>query len=123
MGHAPPLIGIVDDEAHFRRALSRLLRAHHYRVIDFARASDFLAETKTRRFDCVLLDLALPGTSGLDVLAALRADPSAPPMIVVSGLEDEDVFERARELNAFECHPKPVSDQVLVGAIERALRR
>ena len=119
----PPLIGILDDEEHFRRALTRLLQAHRYRSMDFANGPEFLAESARRRFDCLLLDLAMPGMSGFDVLQEMQKDPASPPAIVITGIDDAEVFERARALRAFECHVKPIQDQVLVGAIERALKR
>jgi CheY-like chemotaxis protein len=118
-----PLIGILDDEEHFRRALSRLLQAHHYRTMAFASGPEFLAEMSRERFDLLLLDLAMPGMTGFDVLEAMRAVPRAPPAIVITGVEDPEVFKHALELNAFECHAKPIRDEVLVGAIERALNR
>ena len=122
MGVAP-LIGILDDEEHFRRALTRLLQAHRYRIMDFANGPEFLAESGRRRFDCLLLDLAMPGMSGFDVLEAMRDDPAAPPAIVITGIDDGEVCQRARDLHAFDCLTKPVSDAILVGAIQRALRR
>ena len=122
MGQAP-LIGILDDEEHFRRALSRLLQAHQYRCIGFASGAEFLAEVPRQEFDCLLLDLAMPGMTGFDVLEAMRKLPGAPPAIVITGIEDPGVFKHALHLNAFECHGKPIRDDVLVDAIERALRR
>lgn len=121
--HNAPLIGILDDEEHFRRALSRLLHAHHYRSMDFANGPEFLAEASRRRFDCLLLDLAMPGMSGFAVLEEMNKDPASPPTIVITGLDDSEVLQRARELKAFECHTKPIPDEILVGAIERALQR
>jgi FixJ family two-component response regulator len=118
-----PLIGILDDEEHIRRALSRLLHAHQYRSMTFATGAEFLAEASRQRFDCVLLDLAMPDMTGFDVLEALGTDPAAPPAIVITGVEDPNVFKRARDLKAFECHGKPIRGEVLVQAIERALRR
>ena len=118
---AAPLIGIVDDEQDFRRALARLLSAHDYRIIGFGSGAEFLTEADRLHFDCLLLDLVMPGMTGLDVLAALHEDPAAPPAIVISGQDDPDLFERARALNAFECHSKPIEQAVLIGAITRAL--
>jgi len=118
-----PLIGILDDEEHFRRALSRLLQAHEYRSMAFATGPEFLAEASRQQFDCLLLDLAMPGMTGFDVLEVLGADPGAPPAIVITGVEDPSVFKRAMELKAFECHGKPIRGEVLVEAIGRALRR
>ena len=82
---------------------------------------DYL-EAENHRFDCVLLDLLMPGMSGLDVLAALYGDPDAPPAIVISGQDDPDLFDRAKALNAFECHSKPIGQDTLLGAIGRALQ-
>ena len=117
-----PLIGIVDDEEPFRRALARLLEAHDFRTAGFASGPEFLAEAGRRRFDCLLLDLVMPGLSGLDVLAALDGHPHAPPAIVISGLDDPELFQRARSMKAFECHSKPIGEAQLLGAIERALQ-
>jgi CheY-like chemotaxis protein len=122
VGNAP-LIGILDDEEQFRRALSRLLQAHQYRTMAFASGPEFLAEVPRQRFDLLLLDLAMPGMTGFDVLAAMKTVPGAPPAIVITGIEDPEVFKHALQLNAFECHAKPIRDEVLVGAIERALNR
>ena len=117
-----PLIGIVDDEEDFRRAVTRLLEAHDFRIAGFSCGNKFLADAATRRFDCLLLDLLMPGVSGLDVLAALDGHPHAPPAIVISGQDDPELFERARSLKAFECLSKPVGQAQLLGAIERALQ-
>jgi FixJ family two-component response regulator len=119
---APPVIGIVDDEADFRRAVTRLLRAHEFETEGFCSGAEFLSTGSNRRFDCLLVDLLMPGMSGLDVLAALYGDPDAPPAIVISGQDDPDLFERARALNAFECHSKPIRQDALLGAITRALQ-
>jgi FixJ family two-component response regulator len=118
----PPLIGIVDDEEDFRRAVARLLRAHEFEIEGFGSGAEFLSQAEKHAFDCVLLDLLMPGMSGLDVLAALYGNPDAPPAIVISGQDDPDLFERAKALNAFECHSKPIGQDTLLGAIGRALQ-
>ena len=119
----PPLIGIVDDEEGMRRALGRLLDAHAFRIQSFATGAEFLAEVRRRHFDCLLLDLLMPGMSGLDVLDQLRREPMAPPVIVICGADDPELFERALALDAFECHGKPIAQEALIGAIGRALQR
>ena len=60
--------------------------------------------------------------TGFDVLEAMKEIPGAPPTIVITGIEDPGVFKHALHLNAFECHNKPIREEVLVDAIERALR-
>lgn len=119
----PATIAILDDEEDYRRALSRLLNAHGYLVVDCATGADLIAATTRQVVDCVLLDLWMPGMSGFDVLVELQRDPRSPPVIVVTAHDDPDTMRRALALNAFECRHKPVAAATLVADIERALRR
>lgn len=114
------LIAILDDEPGFRRALARLLKSYGYEAVPFASGHALLGAIASHRFDCILLDLSMPGLTGFDVLGALRARPHAPPVIVVTGQEDADSVRRAMELEAFDCHKKPVRAPELIKAIERA---
>ena len=116
-------IAIIDDEEAYRRALSRLLRAKGHRVVDFSNGTEFIAQSSPSSFDCVLLDLYMPGMSGLDVLAELSRNPKSPPVIVVTAHDEQDLIERARTLKVFECHSKPIGAAALLDAIDRALRR
>jgi CheY-like chemotaxis protein len=117
------VIAILDDEEHYRRALSRLLRAHGYEVASFSTGEELFAEVARRAFDCVLLDLHMPGMTGFDVLARLRAQPARPPVIVITAHDDPDFAKKAFDLDAFECQLKPVASPILLGAIERACAR
>jgi len=119
----PNLIAILDDEEDFRRALARLLKAHGYAVVSFASGEELIAESLQSKFDCVLLDLHMPGMSGFDVLAELRRRPTSPPVIIITGHDDTEFVERALELNAFDCQRKPVGAPALLAAIERACAR
>jgi len=82
------LIALLDDEEDFRKALSRLLKAHGYQVASFATGEELMAEVPTAAFGCVLLDLNMPGMSGFDVLAELEAELQPPPVIVLSANDD-----------------------------------
>jgi FixJ family two-component response regulator len=117
------LIAILDDEEPFRRALARLLKAHGYDVATFATGEQMLDEATRCRFDCVLLDLRMPGMSGFDVLTELQRNPASPPVIVVTGHDDPEFVRRALALNAFECQQKPVAAPTLLGTIKRACAR
>jgi len=117
------VIAILDDEEHYRRALSRLLRAHGYEVASFSTGEELFAEVAQRAFDCVLLDLHMPGMTGFDVLARLRGQPAPPPIIVITAHDDPDFMKKAFDLNAFEYQLKPVASPILLGAIERACAR
>jgi CheY-like chemotaxis protein len=123
MGQGNCTIAILDDEEHYRRALSRLLKAHGYDVASFAAGEELIAGLARRAYDCVLLDLHMPGMNGFDVLARLRGQPTAPPVIVITAHDDPDFLRRAFDLNAFECQLKPVASPALLGAIERACAR
>jgi two-component system, LuxR family, response regulator FixJ len=123
MGQNSRLIAILDDEEHFRRALERLLKAHGYDVASFAGGEELIAEATLRGFDCVLLDLHMPGKTGFEVLAELQSRPASPPVIVITAHDDPDFVRRARDLNAFEYQLKPVASPALLAAIERACAR
>ncbi len=114
------LIAILDDEPDFRRALARLLVAHGFDAVPFSTGRSLLAALAAFPFDCVLLDLHMPGCNGFEVLTELRARRGAPPVIVVTGHDDPECARRALALEAFECHRKPVRAPELVAAIERA---
>lgn len=123
MGQAGRTIAILDDEEHYRHALSRLLKAHGYDVASFSAGEELIAEVAQRPFDCVLLDLHMPGMTGFDVLARLRDQPAPPPVIVITAHDDPDFVKKAFDLDAFEYQLKPVASPVLLGAIERACAR
>lgn len=120
MSPAARLIAILDDEPGFRRAMARLLKSYGYDAVPFANGAALLGAIASCRFDCILLDLSMPGVTGFDVLTALRARPHAPPVIVVTGQEDPSSARRAMELEAFDCQKKPVRAPELIKAIERA---
>lgn len=116
-------IAILDDEEPLRRALARLLGAHGHDAECFASGEALLAAIARRRYDCVLLDLFMPGMSGFDVLGALRTSPAPPPVIVVTAHDDPVLDRRAFALGAIECQRKPVTARALLDAIEAAMQR
>jgi FixJ family two-component response regulator len=120
MGSSVFAIAILDDEAAFRHALSRLLRAHDHHVFAYETGAPLLGDLRRRRFDCLLLDLHMPEMSGFDVLAELRRDPASPPIIAITGHDDPDFVRRALALGAFACQNKPVRAAMLLEAIGRA---
>jgi CheY-like chemotaxis protein len=123
MGQGNRVIAILDDEEHYRRALARLLKAHGYDVASFSAGEELIAEVAQRVFDCVLLDLHMPGMTGFDVLTRFRGQPAPPPVIVITAHDDPGFLQKALDLDAFECQSKPVASPALLGAIERACAR
>jgi FixJ family two-component response regulator len=122
MSAALATIAVLDDEVQLRIALVRLLKAHGYAAADFAGGADLLAALDQRHFDCILLDLFMPGMPGLDVLAALGKIGNAPPAIVITAHDDPDLMRQALALHASEVQHKPISAPGLIEAIERARR-
>src|SRR6186713_476884 len=89
------LIAVVDDEFAVRRALWRLLRANGYRVETYDTADALLRALPERKFECVLLDLRLPGIPGLEALYRIEAYEGALPVIVLTGDSTPKARERA----------------------------
>ncbi|MCX6923248.1 MAG: response regulator [Verrucomicrobia bacterium] len=118
-----PIIFIVDDDASFRNAMSRLLRAGGYAVQTFGSAAEFLQSTRTDAPGCVLLDLRMPGPSGLDVQSALARSEYPLPIIFLTGHGDIPSSVQAMRAGAEDFLTKPVGKAVLFPAIERALAR
>jgi FixJ family two-component response regulator len=111
-------VAVVDDDDDVRTALSRLLLAMDYRVAGFASAEDF--EARTVEVDCVVLDMRLPGVSGLELCERLRRRPSPMPVVLVTG----DAHRLATDLSAAPGTPvlnKPFDEATLVNAIADAM--
>ena len=123
MPPAPTIIHVVDDDASFRKAISRLLRAGGYAVRTFASATEFLQSARTDAPGCVLLDLQMPGPSGLDVQSALARSEHALPIIFLTGHGDIPTTVLAMRAGADDFLTKPVKKDVLFPAITRALAR
>jgi FixJ family two-component response regulator len=116
-----PVIYIVDDEGAVRKGLSRLMRSAGMPYRDFASAEQFLAEMDPQQKGCVLLDITMPGLTGLQLQAELTKRNVNLPIIAVSARDDADTSGRARQLGARFFLRKPVDDQALLDAIHWVL--
>ena len=116
-----PMIYIVDDEGAVRKGLSRLMRSAGMPCRDFASAEQFLAEMDPQQKGCVLLDITMPGLTGLQLQAELTKRKVNLPIIAVSARDDADTASRARQLGARFFFRKPVDDQALLDAIHWVL--
>ena len=115
------LIYIVDDEAPLRDAISSLLRSVGMQVASFASVADFLAQPRKEVTSCLLLDVRMPGVSGLDFQAELNRDGIALPIIFMTGHGDIPMSVRAMKAGAVDFLAKPFRDQDLLDAIHTAL--
>lgn len=119
---APPLIHIVDDDDALRTALQRLLTAAGLRVQAYASAGEFLLAPPADAPGCLLLDLQMPGPSGLQLQQALARHGIALPVIFLSGHGDLASGVQAMKAGAVDFLTKPVAREPLLEAIERALQ-
>jgi two-component system response regulator FixJ len=114
---------ILDDDAAVLRSLERLLNTANFEPVAFDHPDQFLAAAKTFKTGCVLLDVRLPGMSGLDVQAQLLKMRNDLAVIVVTGQGDIQTAVRAMKAGAADFLEKPYSDHALLGAIEAAFRK
>jgi two-component system response regulator FixJ len=113
-------IYILDDDDAVLRSLERLLNSANFEPIIFDRPDVFLAAAKMFKTGCVLLDVRLPGMSGLEVQAQLHKMRNDLPVIVMTGAGDIHTAVRAMKAGAADFLEKPYSDHTLLTAIEAA---
>lgn len=118
-----PVIHIIDDEEALRTALSRLLVAAEYRVATHESASAFLAAGCENGPGCILLDVDMPGLSGVQLQDRLIKAHNPLPIIFLTGKGDIAMSVRAIKAGAEDFLTKPVSKDDLLNAIRRGLRR
>jgi two-component system response regulator FixJ len=111
---------VLDDDDAVLRSLERLLNSANFEPIIFDRPDLFLAAAKTFKTGCVLLDVRLPGISGLEVQAQLQLMRNDLPVIVMTGEGDIHTAVRAMKAGAADFLEKPYSDHTLLTAIEAA---
>jgi len=118
-----PLIHVVDDDDSLRIALIELLRAAGFEAEGYESTGAFLLQTPPDRPGCVLLDVRMPGPSGLDLQAALERQGVALPIVFLTGHADVRTSVRAMKAGAVDFLEKPVTRETLLDALQRALAR
>jgi FixJ family two-component response regulator len=116
------LIAVVDDDEWVRKSMERLIKSAGFRTQAFASAEDFVASGKPDDVACVILDLRLPGMSGLDLQARLAADHNPVPIVFVSAHDEQSSRSAALASGAIAFLAKPVNDKSLLDAIYQALK-
>src|ERR1700686_4125482 len=111
---------VLDDDDAVLRSLKRLLSSANFEPVTFDHPDAFLAAARTFKAGCVLLDVCLPGMSGLDVQTQLLRMRSDLAVIVVTGQGDVQTAVRAMKSGASDFLEKPYSDHALLGSIETA---
>lgn len=119
----PPTICIVDDDEVVRDSMRAVLESRSYAVTDFASGADLLAFGASGGADCLVLDIHMPGMTGLDLLRELRARSVATPVILITGRSDAGIVAQAKALGAVALLDKPIGHAVLFDTIRRAIDR
>ena len=120
---APSTVFVVDDDGSLRTALSRLLGSVGLKCETFPTADDFLRSVEPCRGGCLLLDVRMPGVSGIELQRALRAHGYDLPVILLTAHADVPLTVRAMKAGALDVFTKPFDDQTLLDAVQRALER
>jgi FixJ family two-component response regulator len=115
------VVHLVDDDESLRSALQRLLTAAGYRVRTYASAGEFLLEPPVDAPGCLLLDLHMPGPSGLDLQDALKRHGVRLPVIFLTGHGDLPTGVRAMKAGAVDFLTKPVERDTLFAAVAQAI--
>jgi FixJ family two-component response regulator len=118
----PKFVFVVDDDPSARKGLARLLRTAGHEVRDYASAKEFLDILDSETCDCLVLDARMPGLSGEELQAELRARGVHLPIIVVTADDDPETRKKAHRMGAAGFFRKPVDGTALLDAIAWALR-
>lgn len=115
-------VTIVDDEASIRRAFARLLRFANFEAEAFESAAAFLETYDSLRPDCIVLDLRMPGMSGIDLLRHLADRHEAmPPVIVITADDEPRLEEECMRLGTMLYLRKPIDGNVLIDSVRSVL--
>ena len=117
------LISVVDDDESVRESLRGLLRSVTFGVEVFASAEEFLSSDRMRETDCLILDVRMPGMSGLELHRRLVSSHPYLPVIFITAHGDEELQSRVLRGGAVDYLLKPFSDHALLNAVQTALRK
>jgi FixJ family two-component response regulator len=117
-----PMVSIVDDDESIRESVTSLVRSVGYRAEAFATAEEFLISDDSRTADCLILDVCLPGTSGLDLQRQLVSSGHQIPIVFITAQTSCEARVRAMNYGAVGFLFKPFSEEDLFAALHAALR-
>ena len=116
------LVSVIDDDESVRESLPDLLRQFGFAALAFSSAESFLESHFLGRTRCLVLDVAMPGMSGLDLQQELMRRQHQIPIVFITATGDQTIRPRVLALGAVECLSKPFSDTALLDALNAALR-
>ncbi|HEY0685657.1 MAG TPA: response regulator [Steroidobacter sp.] len=110
-------VAVIDDEPAVRKGLSRLLRTAEFEARTYESAQQFLDRLPAERPDCLIMDLQMPGVSGMELQAILRRDDVRLPVIIMTARDDPESHDKCVALGAAACLCKPLDCDTLVDVI------
>jgi FixJ family two-component response regulator len=113
------MIAVVDDDEPVRKAVVRLLRSAGFSARSFASGGELLATWVGTRPECLVLDLQMPGASGLDVQRSLRSAGEVVPTILMTATEESELLDECMAAGVLMCLRKPLDDEQLLAALDR----
>jgi len=114
------VIYVIDDDASVCKAMTRLMKSAGLSVQTFASAEAFLSSAQPTESDCLLVDIQMPGMSGLELQRQLAHLGYHVPVIFITAFDDDQVRKQARQIGAAGYFRKPFDDQALLDAIKFA---
>ena len=118
-----PLISIVDDDDSLRNSLDNLIRSVGFRTQGFPSAEAFLSSNQARDTACLILDVRMPGITGIELQRQMLASNWRIPIIFITSHADDDARTQAIEAGAVDFLYKPFREENLLNAIDAALKR
>ena len=116
-------VHVVDDDDSFRTGLTRVLKASGLRAVGYRCAGEFLLADAEDEPGCIVLDVCMPGPTGLDLLDKLATDDSSLPVILVSACSDVPTSVHAMKSGAIDFLVKPIRTEVLLHSVHKALQQ
>ena len=123
MSHITPIVFVVDDDVSVRESLELLVRCEGWRPQTFSSAQEFLDYPRVHIPNCLVLDVSLPGLTGLDLQRLVATERPDMPIIFITGHGDVPMTVQAMKAGAVEFLTKPFNDDVLLTAVRAALER
>ena len=114
-------VAVIDDDESVRESLPDLLREFGYLADVYSSAEEFLSANRVADYACLVLDISMPGMSGIDLQRELVHRKHSVPIVFITAHGDEDVRKRLRK-DGVECLLKPFTDTMLLAALQAVLK-
>ena len=116
-------VHIVDDDAAVRASIKFLVESVNLNALEYLSADEFMANYRDMSPGCIILDLRMPGVSGLEAVNMMRDQSILEPIVIMTGHGDVPVAVRALKLGVFDFLEKPCNDNLLIETVHRAISK